>query len=733
MVFLINLSGLLLAIWVYFSNKGRDLNQWFAIMTFSVIMWVDFAFLANISNDASLATMYYRANVSFVALFLVAFYFFYIVHFLNEQGKAIIIGRIFSFIGLVLAIISLWTDRIVREAIISSWGAETIFGEWNSIFNVFAIIIAALTIYYSAKRYMRLSTDQRLKMQYFSVGIVSFAFINIFFNVIIPIVTGTVEYARFGDYSAIIFLAFIAYAIAKDNLMGVKTLVSQVFIVIMSIILIVDILFLSDNLSMRILKTFVLATFLYFGVQLIKSIRREGEIGEKIRKANLSLAERNKDLHMLLGVSDMVNQDLNLKRISQAIVDSVPGNLGYLGYVRAVIALCDKDGESIRIHTVTNSELTRKINKELGLSMDDFGEKITEGDDLIMRTIKDKQAYVSGDFGDFYKNFIDQDKICEVQRMLGAKSVISIPLFSSGSVVGAIIFSNTNHIDFFTERKKEIVKGFASHIGPAIENARLYEKSNRQMAELSRLNKNLKKANVKLKELLEMKNEFLHITSHQLRTPLTSIRGMISMWADGDFDDLSAEKKHEMLSRIYVSTERLNNITNDMLNALELEGGTPHGKFEKISVVEMIKDTIATLQPDYDKKCLYLRFGTVDDDIPEVDAKADYMAQVFMNLIDNACKYTRTGGTEIDVRRNKKNVEVYVRDTGVGVEEKEKKKIFDKFTRGVNAYKDNVSGSGLGLFVVKKILDGHNGSVEVINNSDGNGTTFKVSLPIKHE
>jgi signal transduction histidine kinase len=253
------------------------------------------------------------------------------------------------------------------------------------------------------------------------------------------------------------------------------------------------------------------------------------------------------------------------------------------------------------------------------------------------------------------------------------------------------------------------------------------------MKEKAHLNISLRKANIKLNELLEMKNEFLHITSHQLRTPMTAIRGMISMWIEGDFDKMPKKKKDEMLSRIYASAERLNNITNDMLDALEFEGGVTQITFQKVNVVEIINGMIETLKSEYDKRGLYLRLSAVKEEIPEVEGEANYLGQVFMNLIDNACKYTRKGGVKITVKAGVKYVYVSISDTGIGIDREDKGKIFDKFTRGKNAMTENASGSGLGLFVVKKILDEHNGKIAIKSNGVRKGTTFEVSLLIKQK
>ena len=364
------------------------------------------------------------------------------------------------------------------------------------------------------------------------------------------------------------------------------------------------------------------------------------------------------------------------------------------------------------------------------MHIDKFREHLSTHDDFIVRTIRDKKIYTSDKMEYFFGGFMDEKKNREVQRIIKAKSFICIPLFSSGQVMGAIVLSNEKSIDDVTERSKSIVCAFASHIGSSIENAQLYEKTNYQMKELSKLNRNLKGANIKLKELLEMKNDFLHITSHQLRTPMTAIRGMISMWIDGDFDKLSKSKKKEMLGRIYSSTERLNNITNDMLDALELEGGVAEIKFQRISVVKTIKDAVETLKPEFDKKGLYVRINDIKKEIPEVEAEPNYLAQVFMNLIDNACKYTREGGVEITVRASDKYVNVVISDTGIGVDTEEKGTLFEKFTRGSNAMIENTSGSGLGLFVVKKILDEHNGKIAIKSKGLGEGTTFEICLLI---
>jgi len=699
-------------------------------MTAFMLIWVDFAYTARLSSQTEVALLWIKISWAVTIPLFCSLYFF-VVYFLDEEKKYKTLNLLVFLIGVIFYVVTLFSDLIMKGVSSQRVWTKLIYGDYVVVFYGAVLFLSSLSLFFLSKKYYSSKRGDKLRIQYFFIGIVFFLFMNVVFNIIYPFIFGISNYYQLGDYSTVVSMIFIAYAITRRNLMGIKSFLTQTLVVLISVILLFDVFFLSNGVSSQILKLLVLLTFLYFSKELIKSVKKEKESKEEIEKVNLNLEERNKDLHTLLDASGKVSQNLDSKKISQDIVNSVPENLKYLGYNIGVIFLYNVRKDCLYVYSVTDSLLTRRIKEKTKVDVRKFHEHLSSSDDLIVKTINDKEVYISDKMEDFFGGFINKEKNNAVQKLIRAKSFVSIPLFSSGQVMGVIIFSNEKKLNNITERSKNIVQAFASHIGSAIENAQLYEKTNRQMSELGALNRDLKKANIRLKELLEMKNEFLHITSHQLRTPLTSIRGMISMWIDGDFDKLPKAQKDEMLRRIYISTERLNNITNDMLDALELEGGVMKLKFKNISIIEMIKDTIATLQSDYDSKGIYLKMGEVDADIPDIEAEPNYLAQIFMNLIDNSCKYTISGGTTIDIKKAGEYVDVYIKDTGIGMESSEIKRAFEKFTRGKNAMKENASGSGLGLFIAKKILDEHNGKIVVKSDGLNKGTTFKISLPIK--
>ncbi len=748
LIAVITIVGMWLAFWVYFTNKKEKLNQWFAIMTFLVILWADFSFLGYNTRNIFSALLFYRLNFVFVSLFSIASFYFFIIYFLKQDKKYRILRKIIVILGIVFAVLSLFSDLIIKEVVARDWGFEIIFGAGNDFFNLYGLSVSLLIIILLIKKYFYINRKQKQKIKYFLVGTSLFVFFNIIFNVIFPFLLGTIEYARFGDYSAIFLLGFTAYAIVKHELMGIKTLITQILIIIISIILLIDTLLLSSDIAMQLLKFGVLVTFLYFSRGMVNSAKKEKRAREKLeeshkridqnvrdlRDMNIKLKERNEDLGVLLNISDITTETLDPKKIAQDIVNSVPKNLNHLKYVAGFMVLYDAKNEQTYAYFVTESIITKRIKKLFEKTFERKSELIRvrlDSDNLISKTIRRREIQISNKLEDFISPSIDMGVCRVIQKLTRSKSYVSVPLSSSGRVIGAIVFVSIKSKEEIIQRDKRILFGFSSHIGSAIENAELYKKTNMQMKELGMLNTSLKSMNQNLEELLEMKNEFLHITSHQLRTPLTAIRGMLSMWYEGDFENLPEKEKKRILKRILVSADRLNNITNDMLDTMELEGGFLRFKFKSVSIAKIIKETIDTLKPNFDKKNIYIRLK-VNTKNSDAEVEPNYIRQVFMNIIDNACKYTKEGGVSISVEKDGKYVKVSIKDTGVGIGKVDQKKIFDKFTRGENAVSENASGSGLGLFIAKKIIKEHGGKIKIESKGIGRGSTVKINLRINN-
>ena len=245
---------------------------------------------------------------------------------------------------------------------------------------------------------------------------------------------------------------------------------------------------------------------------------------------------------------------------------------------------------------------------------------------------------------------------------------------------------------------------------------------------VNKLNTKLREANTHLKELMEIKTEFLQIASHQLRTPLTSLRGLLAMQAKGDFKKIEEKERDELQQGMLSSASQLNNVVNDLLDAMELEGGSLNFEFEQVNVNKLIQEVIETLKPSYEEKNLTITFKEIN--IPEIEADEGYLRQVFLNIINNAEKYTEKGGLTITTKTNNEKIEITFTDTGMGIDKEEIPKLFGKFIRGKRSALVHTDGSGLGLYIIKKIMDAHRGKVTLKSKGIDQGTTIQIELLI---
>ena len=229
------------------------------------------------------------------------------------------------------------------------------------------------------------------------------------------------------------------------------------------------------------------------------------------------------------------------------------------------------------------------------------------------------------------------------------------------------------------------------------------------------------------KEVDEMKNDFVRMVSHELRSPLAAIMQQHAVILDGLAGELSA-KQRELLARAHAKIQGLLNLINDLLDLAKMEAG--HGQLEQVplDLREVLTELVELLRERAASQKIILELE-VSDGLPLIRADRRSMEEVFTNLVSNAINYSPDGGeVRIAAISHGDYLEVLVRDQGIGIEPEELPKIFDKFYRVKSPKTRQVIGTGLGLSLVKGLLEAHRGSVEV-ESAVGVGTTFRVKLP----
>lgn len=258
----------------------------------------------------------------------------------------------------------------------------------------------------------------------------------------------------------------------------------------------------------------------------------------------------------------------------------------------------------------------------------------------------------------------------------------------------------------------------------------------KQREHIEKLAKDLGVANEKLKELDQMKSEFLSLATHQIRAPLTAIRGYSSMLLEGDFGALPP-KALDSVKIITKSSQNLINIVNDFLNISRIEQGRMVYEKSVFDIVEMVKEVADELKPNIKDAGLDLKVNIPDNLFMRVNGDRNKLRQVIGNLLDNATKYTLKGDIEISIMEENNltaqagKVKIEIKDTGVGIDPAEIGKLFNKFSRAKDANKTNVIGTGLGLYLAKKMIEAHDGHIQASSEGLGLGTTFTIELPLK--
>lgn len=434
--------------------------------------------------------------------------------------------------------------------------------------------------------------------------------------------------------------------------------------------------------------------------------------------------EKTQDLASLLDISAIAASSLETKSITQKIVDSIPDKLGHLGYIGGILTMYDSQTTQIRPYSITESDIVqKKIKNLLSKPFTEYSVFANKDDSMLIRAIKTGEIQIGGNAGEFVSPPVDRSIANLSQKLLGMKSCAALPIFIRGQIIGAFIFLIKKESKEIGERDIALMKAFVNHIGISIDNAMLFDKTTKQIEELIKTKNNLEEA-------ITMKNDFLQIVSHQLRTPLTAVRGFAYMWRDGDFDHLSGAKTKEIKMRVAENIDRLNNIVNDMIIAMESQGSMKL-IFAPTDVEKLIKDNMEMFKSAYEKKGLYIKYNKMGGNIPLIEADGKYLRHVFMNLIDNAEKYTDKGGLEIAIRGERDTVYIRFVDTGIGISEEDRVRLFKKFSRGKHSSHINPGGSGLGLFIARQILDEHHGKIQISSLGEGRGTTLVIELPVK--
>lgn len=244
---------------------------------------------------------------------------------------------------------------------------------------------------------------------------------------------------------------------------------------------------------------------------------------------------------------------------------------------------------------------------------------------------------------------------------------------------------------------------------------------------LEKTNKDLEAANVRLQELDQLKSEFVSLATHQIRGPLTAIKGYASLIVEGDYGKISVSVK-EAVNTILHAAQSLVVVVGDFLDVSRIEQGRMKYDLKIFDLKGLVQEVINELKPNLDRNKLDLSV-TIDQNTEFlVDADRVKIKQVIANIFDNSIKYTPKGSIAISLTKTAGKILFAIKDTGIGIHKDTIPKLFAKFSRAKDANETNIIGTGLGLYLAKELIKGHNGRIWAESEGQGKGSQFYIEL-----
>ena len=428
-------------------------------------------------------------------------------------------------------------------------------------------------------------------------------------------------------------------------------------------------------------------------IELFKQIA--GQVSLIIEKSMLyqKLDDAKKTINTLAKFTEYINEGLNLNEVLDKIYESF---YKIIPYDRMGMALITEDGNSIKANWMRSNSAEIKLGSG-------FTEELKNSS--LKNIIDTRTPRILNNLEEYVEKRPESES---TKRILaeGIMSSLTCPLVANGKHVGFLFFSSKEK-EIYKNAHIELFKQIAGQVSLIIEKSMLYQK---------------------LDDANKLKNKFLGITAHDLRSPLTVIKGFLDLFIMGHVGEITEQQK-SFMEKMKKHCEHMLEIINDLLDYSAIETGHLELKLQEVDLNKFLIESCESNNFLAQSKSICI-IPTIDKDLPNVIIDPIRINQVLNNIITNAIKFSHSE-TEIQMiaKRDGDYVRVIVKDQGVGIPENELPKIFKAFSQSSAKSTAGEKGTGLGLAIVKRIIDAHNGEI-IVQTKVGKGSEFIIKLPI---
>ena len=709
-----------LGITVYIKNPKGFTNRAFAFLISIFVIWSVVSYIS--VNPALLSQLTWVRLVMFFAAILNFAVFLTFLSFPNKPLNAKY--RKFIKIALVgtLVVLPLTLSPLVFKSLdFSSGKAEPVPSPGIALFMLQTLSLIGLSFYLLIHRFKKAKgiVKNQLRLVLFAViGTFGLIITTNFLLVVLFNITALVPLA---PSFTLLFSGALAYAIVKHRLFDIRRVVARALGYLLALGTLVSVysiivylfadkvlLNASDFISDRVIP---IVAAIAVGISYPKIKRYFDKVTNRLfyRDAydpqafldefNTAVSE-NIELGILLRKStDVIQRNLKVGLCLIAVLETPSTSSKLLGYGSLRLS----DSESMAVE----KEIA-KTNRKIAIA-DELG----EGDAHLRKVM-------------------DDNGIGLIVKLIPGTG-------DAKKTIASLIIGSKKSGNIYDSKDIKIIEIISDELLIAIQNALRFEEIQAFNVTLQKkindATARLQRTNQKLKELDETKDEFISMASHQLRTPLTSVKGYTSMVLEGDAGKLNKQQK-QLLDQAFVSAQRMVYLIADLLNVSRLKTGKFVIETQPTNLADIIEGEISQLKETAKAKKIKLNYAKPKH-FPALMLDETKTRQVIMNFVDNAIYYSHSGGqVKVELKEDKSSIYFRVIDSGIGVPKADVPKLFSKFYRASNARKARPDGTGLGLFMAKKVIDAQGGHL-LFETEEGQGSTFgfsfnKKSHSIKH-
>jgi signal transduction histidine kinase len=699
-----------MGLFVFFKNRKNVINIFYGFFVLFMAMWSLGLFMFYFGPENN---MRFWADFLYVAGGLISSFFLYFSFVFPYKDSGFSYKKLLIFISNIFLFILIFFSDLIIIGVLNVGGIKGfVYGPLHIIFDIQFDAYFIWGFINLFNKYRTANNIARAQIKFTMLGTSLGLIIAGTTNVILPWFD-IFNYLWIGPIAALIWISFTAYAIIAHHLMDIKLVLRSSFVYLLSFI----------GILIEIAMLYILIH--PFGLE------RYGVVFFIIILAAMSSFD-----HMRKYLTRFANKYffLSLYDITD-IIYALSGKMRF-GLNMGENLKAFADGLSVTFHPKAVSVFAYNGEGK------DYGLIYNEGFDVKKKSVLKDDPFLR-------KNYIDQSRSVILEEVKNSGSALTkkninsleqwgasilLPLKARDRIIGLAAIGPKETGDMYNDDDLLVMDIIRTQAASAMYNALTFDEIQnyniRLKDEIEKAVEKLTRANDDLRKLDVAKSEFISIASHQLRTPLTVIKGYISMMLEGNFGELNKEER-DSLEKVFESNEKLIRLVENLLNISRIESGRLQFSYIDASLERIVDKAVTDVSIYMKKKNIKLIYKRPDKPLQSIKMDDDKIRQVVMNLMDNAFKYTKQGTITVTVKEAAKGAEFSVSDTGMGIREEEKEYLFKKFTRGKGTFLIHTEGTGLGLFIARTFVEAHHGWIKGESAGEGRGAKFTFWLPMK--